>query len=51
MKYEKMLTFTTKYNRHNVRYMGHLILKTTDATVTAADFVSYGGTYELNILN
>ena len=31
--------------------MGHLILKTTDATVTAADFVSYGGTYELNILN
>ena len=27
MKYEKMLTFTTKYNRHNVRYMGHLILK------------------------
>ena len=31
--------------------MGHLILNTTDTTVTAADFVSYGGTYELNILN
>lgn len=30
MKYEKMLTFTTKYNRRNVRYMGHLILKETD---------------------
>lgn len=30
MKYEKMLTFTTKYNRHNVRYMGHLILKEND---------------------
>lgn len=30
MKYEKMLTFTTKYNHHNVRYMGHLILKEND---------------------
>ena len=30
MKYEKMLTFTTKYNRYNVRYMGHLILKEND---------------------
>ena len=30
MKCEKMLTFTTKYNHRNVRYMGHLILKEND---------------------
>ena len=30
--------------------MGHLILNTTDSNVTGADFVSYGGTYELNII-
>ena len=31
--------------------MGHLVLNTTDTTVTDADFVSYGGTYELNYIN
>lgn len=29
--------------------MGHLIVNTTDSTVTDADFVSYGGTFDLNI--
>ena len=31
--------------------MGHLILNTTDRTVTDADFVSYGGTYEFKFID
>ena len=31
--------------------MGNLIVNTTDKSVTAADFVSYGGNYKLNYID
>ncbi len=31
--------------------MGHLIINTTDTTVTDSDFVSFGGTYEYSFIN